>query len=196
MHGEPLLRGAGFVVRVGKPPDIPQIIAYFQRNREHLAPTSPVPPADFYSAAHWRARLARADEGYRADRLLHCFVFRERKSASSAASGDEVIGTINLSNVVRGVFQACHLGYSIDRELEGTGTMSAAVRLVIGHAFGPLNLHRVMANYLPENERSARLLARMGFRIEGHASAYLQIAGVWRDHVLTALVNDDWREPA
>ena len=193
MHGEPVLHGAGFVVRVGKPADIPQIVGYFQRNREHLAPTSPSPPADFYSAAHWRARLARADEGYRADRLLHCFVFREPKSR--AAGSDEVVGTVNLSNFVRGVFQACHLGYSIDRELEGTGTMSAAVRLVIGHAFGPLNLHRVMANHLPENERSARLLARLGFRIEGHASAYLQIAGVWRDHVLTSLVNEHWRGP-
>jgi ribosomal-protein-alanine N-acetyltransferase len=174
-------------VRVGKTTDIPQIIAYFLRNREHLAATSPLPPADFYSAAHWRARLARADEGYRSDRLLHCFVFRER--------GSEVIGAVNLSNFVRGAFQACHLGYSIDREHEGTGTMSAAVRLMIGHAFGPLNMHRVMANYLPENERSARLLARLGFHIEGHASAYLQIAGAWRDHVLTSIVNDLWREP-
>jgi ribosomal-protein-alanine N-acetyltransferase len=187
VHGEPQLRGAGLCVRVGKTPDIPQIIGYFQRNREHLAATSPTPPPDFYSAAHWRARLARADEGYRADRLLHCFVFDER--------GSEVIGVVNLSNFVRGAFQACHLGYSIDHELEGTGTMSNAVRLVIDHAFGALNLHRVMANYLPENERSARLLGRLGFRIEGSARAYLQIAGAWRDHVLTSLVNEAWRDP-
>ena len=192
MHGEPKLSGPGFVARVGKPADVPQIIAYFERNREHLAATEPRRPVDFHSAAGWRARLAQADEGYRSDRLLHCFVFRERQASSGA---DEVVGYVNLSNFVRGVFQACHLGYAIDRELQGTGTMSAAVRLVIDHAFGPLNLHRVMANYLPENERSARLLARLGFRIEGHASAYLQIAGVWRDHVLTSLVNEAFREP-
>jgi ribosomal-protein-alanine N-acetyltransferase len=174
-------------VRTGKTADIPQILDYFQRNREHLAATSPTPPPDFYRAPHWRARLARADEGYRADRLLHCFVFHEHES--------EVIGVVNLSNFVRGGFQACHLGYSIDRELEGSGTMSAAVRLVIDCAFGRLNLHRVMANYLPENQRSARLLARLGFRIEGSAHAYLQIAGAWRDHVLTSLVNDAWCEP-
>jgi ribosomal-protein-alanine N-acetyltransferase len=58
-----------------------------------------------------------------------------------------------------------------------------------------LNLHRVMANYLPENERSARLLARLGFCIEGQANAYLQIAGAWRDHILTSLVNAQWHEP-
>jgi ribosomal-protein-alanine N-acetyltransferase len=187
VHGEPHLRGAGFSVRVGNASDIPQILDYFQRNQQHLATTSPLPPPDFYTAAHWRGRLARADEGYRTDRLLHCFVFGER--------GGEVLGAVNLSNFVRGVFQACHLGYSVDQRLEGTGTMSAAVRLLIGYAFGPLNMHRVMANYLPENERSARLLSRLGFRIEGHAAKYLQIAGVWRDHVLTSLVNDAWREP-
>lgn len=187
MHGEPELRGAGFSLRVGRTPDIPHIVGYFLRNREHLAATSPLPPADFYTAAHWRARLARADEGFRSDRMLHCFLFREQ--------GGEVIGTVNLSNLVRGAFQACHLGYAIDRELEGTGTMSAAVRLMVGYAFGPLNLHRVMANYLPENERSARLLARLGFCIEGQANAYLQIAGAWRDHILTSLVNAQWHEP-
>lgn len=187
MHGEPLLRGGGVCVRTGKSADIPHILGYFQRNQAHLAATSPTPPPDFYSVAHWRARLARADEGFRADRLLHCFVFEER--------GSEVIGVVNLSNFVRGAFQACHLGYSIDRAHEGRGTMSAAVRLAIEYAFGPLNLHRVMANYLPENQRSARLLARLGFRIEGSAGAYLRIAGAWRDHVLTSLVNEAWREP-
>ena len=186
MHGEPQLRDGGVLVRVGTSADIPEILGYFTRNRQHLAATAPTAPADFYTVAHWRARLARADAGYRADRLLHCFVFRE--------AGTRVVGTVNLSNFVRGAFQACHLGYSIDQELEGTGTMSTAVRLLIGHAFSALNLHRVMANYLPENERSARLLARLGFRIEGQASAYLHIAGAWRDHVLTALVSDVWRE--
>jgi ribosomal-protein-alanine N-acetyltransferase len=57
-------------------------------------------------------------------------------------------------------------------------------------AFGQLDLHRVMANYLPRNERSARLLARLGFEREGYARAYLRIAGQWEDHVLTAKIRD------
>ena len=50
-----------------------------------------------------------------------------------------------------------------------------------------LRLHRVQANHLPENQRSARLLQRLGFRVEGLAREYLYINGAWRDHVLTAL---------
>jgi ribosomal-protein-alanine N-acetyltransferase len=52
-----------------------------------------------------------------------------------------------------------------------------------------------MANYMPGNERSARLLERLGFEREGYAKAYLNIAGRWQDHVLTALVNSLFETP-
>jgi ribosomal-protein-alanine N-acetyltransferase len=48
-----------------------------------------------------------------------------------------------------------------------------------------------MANYMPENERSANLLKKLGFEREGFARSYLKIAGRWRDHVLNSLLNPD-----
>ncbi|MNW20600.1 ribosomal-protein-S5-alanine N-acetyltransferase [compost metagenome] len=59
----------------------------------------------------------------------------------------------------------------------------------IAHVFQNMKLHRIMANYRPENARSARLLSRLGFQREGEARSYLQINGAWCDHVLTALIN-------
>lgn len=50
-------------------------------------------------------------------------------------------------------------------------------------------LHRLMAAHMPANTRSATLLSRLGFEREGYARDYLQIAGRWEDHVLTALLN-------
>jgi ribosomal-protein-alanine N-acetyltransferase len=44
-----------------------------------------------------------------------------------------------------------------------------------------------MANFRPENDRSRRLLQRLGFVEEGFARNYLFIDGAWRDHVLTSL---------
>ena len=55
--------------------------------------------------------------------------------------------------------------------------------------FDVMRMHRIMANHRPENERSARLLQRLGFTREGLARDYLYIDGAWRDHVLTSLVN-------
>jgi ribosomal-protein-alanine N-acetyltransferase len=46
-----------------------------------------------------------------------------------------------------------------------------------------------MANYVPTNERSGRLLRRLGFVVEGYARDYLFIGGRFQDHVLTALTN-------
>ena len=46
---------------------------------------------------------------------------------------------------------------------------------------------------MPSNERSARLLHRLGFVIEGHAKKYLLINGQWEDHILTSLTNENWR---
>ena len=53
-----------------------------------------------------------------------------------------------------------------------------------------------MANYMPDNLRSAALLKRLGFEVEGLAKNYLYINGQWRDHVLTSLTNADWNPRA
>jgi ribosomal-protein-alanine N-acetyltransferase len=100
-----------------------------------------------------------------------------------------MIGTCNFSNIVRGVFQACHLGYAISQSHQGKGLMSEAVELGIRYMFEIVKLHRIMANYMPRNERSARLLEKLGFEREGYAKSYLKIAGVWEDHILTSKIN-------
>ncbi len=67
--------------------------------------------------------------------------------------------------------------------------MAEALRRAIRHAFDEMGLHRLMANYVPTNEHSGRLLRRLGFTIEGYARDYLLLDGVWKDHILTALVS-------
>ena len=100
-----------------------------------------------------------------------------------------VVGVCNFSNFVRGPFQACYLGYSLDHRFEGRGLMMEALRASTAYAFEQLRLHRIMANYIPTNERSGRLLRRLGFVPEGYARDYLLIDGRWQDHILTSLTN-------
>jgi ribosomal-protein-alanine N-acetyltransferase len=105
----------------------------------------------------------------------------------------ELILDVGLSNVIRGAFQAAHLGYKIAEHHGGQGLMTEAVDSVIEHALGRLRLHRLMANYQPWNTASGRILKKLGFEEEGFAKNYLYIDGQWRDHILTAKTNTGFR---
>lgn len=172
------------IVAPRPPTEAAAVVNYYRRNRAHLQAWDPVRGPEFYTIAHWEAQLVEHEVqrqlGTGAPRFL-----------ALATEPERVIGTCNLSNIVRGVFQACHLGYGLDRELCGQGLMSEAAEAVVQWAFDELGLHRVMANYRPENAASARLLARLGFTVEGRAERYLFLDGAWRDHVLTARVGPD-----
>lgn len=160
---------------------------FYLRNQAHLAPWSPVREDDYYSTVKIRSRLAQQamafDEGY----AVH-FAVLDRDSG-------QMIGACNFSGIIRGAFQSCYLGYHIDHAHQGQGLMHEAVDAGIRYMFETLNLHRIMANYIPGNDRSARLLERLGFEREGYAKAYLNINGRWQDHVLTARLSTVWEDP-
>jgi len=107
-----------------------------------------------------------------------------------------IIGICNFTQIFRKSFQACYLGYKIDKDYEGKGLMAEGLRKGIQYIFEVEKLHRIMANYMPANERSAALLQRLGFHIEGLAKDYLLINGQWKDHILTALTNPQWSLPS
>jgi ribosomal-protein-alanine N-acetyltransferase len=161
----------------------PQVIRYYEENRQHLDPWSPPAPADFYMEAYWRERLQKSRAAFEQDQAMMLVMFEREQPAG------RVIGICNFSNFIRGPFQACYLGYGIDYRDEGRGLMREALSASIKYVFEELRLHRIMANYMPANERSGRLLRKLGFTIEGYARDYLLIAGQWHDHVLTSLTN-------
>ncbi len=186
----PELATARLVVRLARPGMQAAMARFLAENFEgHLDRWSPPAATAFFTETFWRDRLAVAVEEFHAGRAAR-FVLQLPGPESAA-----VIGTCNYTNIVRGPFLACHLGYQIARAHEGRVLMAEALRATNSFAFRALRLHRIMANYRPENERSGRLLDRLGFVREGMAKDYLYIDGAWRDHVLTALVNPDF-DPA
>jgi len=103
----------------------------------------------------------------------------------------QLIASVNVTNIVHGVFQAGVLGYSVDFSHQGRGYGTEVVGAVVNWCFRNAGLHRIEANYQPVNERSGKLLRRLGFVVEGYARDYLYIDGEWRDHVLTSKTRDD-----
>jgi len=178
----PRIETERLVLAIPEPSAAGEMLAYQRRNKAHFARWTPPRPAAFDTADYWERRIAGWREECRAGRSVRlAFTLRD--------APDRIIGTCALSEIVLGAFRACLLGYGIDHAHEGRGLMREAVEAAVRFAFETLELHRVMANYMPANERSGALLKRLGFVVEGYARDYLFIDGAFRDHVLTAKTN-------
>ncbi|WP_095978769.1 GNAT family N-acetyltransferase [Melittangium boletus] len=165
------------------PPDAAaRVLTYHTANRDHLGPVSPTRPDNFFTVTWWRSRLAQDAEDWRRGLALRLFLLPRE----SPPSFGPVIGSVSLSDIRRGALQCGELGFGLDARHQGLGLMSEAVHALCDYAFGPLGLHRLQANHLPDNHRSAAVLHRVGFSVEGLARQSVLIDGRWRDHVLTA----------
>ncbi|HEX3861701.1 MAG TPA: GNAT family protein [Stellaceae bacterium] len=153
-------------------------------SRNFLTPWEPSWPPDALSRGNFRARLSRYTEDWRTDQGYNFFIFR---------SDEALAGGIGLSNLRRGVAETASLGYWIGQSFARQRLMTAALPLVIDFAFERLRLHRVEAACLPTNVPSRALLRRTGFHEEGYARNYLLIDGKWQDHLLFAVLREDWR---
>jgi [ribosomal protein S5]-alanine N-acetyltransferase len=143
-------------------------------NREFLAPWEPIRDPEHFTLAGQRAEIEKVVSDQR----------RGLTVARVILDQDRIIGRVTLSNIVRGAFQSCNLGYWISRVDTGRGHASAAVAEIVALAFSDLGLHRIEAGTLPHNAASQRVLEHNGFERFGLARQYLQIAGRWQDHAL------------
>lgn len=121
---------------------------------------------------------------------------RERHAGSQYAFGIFVdgafAGEINLNNVVRGAFQSATIGYWIDQARAGRSYMSEAVVVLAQYAFESLNLHRLEVCIIPRNYNSQRVVEKLELRNEGTAERFLEINGVWEDHVRYGITVEEW----
>lgn len=169
-------------------PGLEEALARFYRENHagYLDRWSPPMAGDRFAADYWRQALQEYAREFETGAALRWVLLLRNQSEP------EIAGTCNYTQIARGAFRACVLGYQIARAHEGAGLMHEALSATLDYAFRQVRLHRVMANYRPENVRSGRLLERLGFVKEGFARDYLFIDGAWRDHILTSRTNPDF----
>jgi ribosomal-protein-alanine N-acetyltransferase len=106
----------------------------------------------------------------------------------------QVIGEVNLNNVIRGAMQSATIGYWIDREQAGHAYVAEGVVLLLQYSFEQLGLHRIEICIVPRNHRSRRVVEKLAIRDEGIAERYLEINGTWEDHVRYGITAEEWFE--
>lgn len=158
------------------------MVAHMEKNRLHFKPSIPV-AEKFYTAAFWAEKLKQIPEDFHLNKELH-LILQEKNN------GQNIIGSFCFDAIARGPFQACCLGYRMDKDQVNKGYMFEALSASIQYVQNEWKIHRIMANYRPENTASGKLLEKLGFTIEGYAKRYLFLDGAWQDHILTALIND------
>ncbi len=152
------------------------LVAYFERNQSFLKAFEPKRDAHFYTLEHQEAQLQRDLTDIIERTGVRFYIFLQ-------SDPDTIIGSVGLSNIVWGNFLSCFFGYRLDEALQGRGYMTQAVNAVVAFAFDTLKLHRIEANIMPRNAASRRVLDKCGFQEEGLSPRYIQINGVWEDHV-------------
>ena len=150
-----------------------------------LQPWEPEWAADHLSRKSFTNRVYWAQRSHGQGHALALFLTRK--------SDDTLLGAITLDNIRRGPAQSATLGYWIGQPHSRQGYMREAIVALSHHAFRRLDLSRLEAACLEENTPSRGLLEKAGFKYEGVAQSYLQIAGRWRNHVLYAQLRSDRR---
>jgi [ribosomal protein S5]-alanine N-acetyltransferase len=167
--------------RLIRPDDAPVLAELVRVNRDFLAPWEPARGAAHFTEAGQRIAIQAALAEHAHGRSLPGAIVDE---------AGQVVGRVNLNNIVRGASQSASLGYWLSEASGGQGLATAAVREITRLAFAELGLHRIQADTLVDNVRSQRVLARAGFVRVGLAPGYLKIAGRWQDCILHQLLSD------
>ncbi|MFM7508959.1 MAG: GNAT family N-acetyltransferase [Actinomycetota bacterium] len=103
-------------------------------------------------------------------------------------------GEINVNSIHRGAHQSAYIGYWIDERLAGRGYVPESVVAVLRFCFDDLYLHRLQISIIPRNQASRRVVEKLGLRAEGVAERYLEINGVWEDHIRYAITVEEWHQ--
>jgi ribosomal-protein-alanine N-acetyltransferase len=182
--GKSIIAGARVLLRAPVSSDKEAWVRLRRSNRSYLETSEPTPVRGvnpFAISGFERMLAAAATE--RSVRLLVCL----RKS-------NQIVGQISLTDISRGRFRSCYVGYWLGQQFAGDGLMTEALSLALHYAFTQLRLHRVEANIMPSNIASRGVAARCGFRYEGLGRRLLHLFGQWRDLERWAITAEDRRE--
>lgn len=171
---------AGVSVRILRLQDAAPLARLLRANRDFLQPYEPVRDEAYFTVETQYRIVEDALLLHSGGVHLPCAVLLD----------GQVVGRINVNNIVRGALQSGDIGYWLAESVGGRGVATRAVAQVLRMAFDDLGLHRIGASTLLDNVRSQRVLAKNGFERIGLAPKFLRINGRWEDHLLFQRLNE------
>lgn len=177
------IEGEKIYLRTLEASDAEQMLDLQLRNMDFFAKYSSTRNEDFYTLKYQLEAINSNKVRQEKDEKYSFGIF--------LSSTDELIGSISLSEILRGSLQSCFIGYTLDKPHNGKGYMTEAVRLLVDFGFKELKLHRIEAGVMPHNLGSIKVLEKAGFQKEGIARKNVEINGRWEDHQILAIINEE-----
>jgi ribosomal-protein-alanine N-acetyltransferase len=163
-----------------------KVLNYYKQNQDFFQLTMPAYDEQFLTKEYQEERLWTEFDLMCEDRGIRLYIFKK-----DDVLYEHIIGDVSLSNVMRGAFQSCNIGFKLDKGETGKGYMTEALKRLIDYVFMELELHRIEADVLLFNNPCIRLLGKLGFKKEGISEKYLFVNGAWQDHERYSLINPD-----
>lgn len=180
-----ILQTERLTLRLPEAADFPEWADLRRSSADFLEPWEPVRDGAYLTRRSFQNRVGWARRMAKERRALNMLIFHRDEG--------QLVGGISLDNIQAGVSKSCTVGYWMGEGFTRQGYMAEALNASVLHAFTVLDISRIQAGCLPENAPSRSLLEKSGFKYEGVAQSYLQIAGRWRNHVLYANLRRDRR---
>ena len=111
--------------------------------------------------------------------------------ASTLADSGRLIGNCGLRLTVPGS-KIGDIGYELDPLFWGNGYATEAARGMLQFGFEQLQLHRITAVCIAENEGSVRVLTKLGMQQEGRLRENEYFKGQWWDQLIFAILEHEW----
>jgi [ribosomal protein S5]-alanine N-acetyltransferase len=120
---------------------------------------------------------------------------RRMQLAITPRGGGPVIGNVGLRRATADA-PSGDVGYELDPDHWGRGYATEALAAVLRHGFETLALHRIHAHCVADNTASARVLEKVGMRLEGRLREAERVRGRWHDVLLYGVLRREWAAPA
>lgn len=168
-------------LRILKPNYGRPVLEYYKRNHSFLREWEPKPHDDFYTVSYQKNKLKNEYYMAKNHTLVRFWIIKKENN--------KIVGNVCYSNIIMGNFKSCFLGYKLDKDEINKGYMTEAIKETVQIMFDDYGLHRVEVNIIPRNKRSLKVMEKLGFEREGFSKKYLEINGVWEDHIHFATYN-------
>ena len=158
---------------------------YYLKNRECFECFESTRPDSYYTKEYQKRAMLSEISNMNAGRSMYYYMTLKEKP-------DRIIGSISFSNIRRAPYYSTIFGYDLHHDLWGRSLAYEACDAAIKAVFSDFNMHRIEARVSVDNERSIKLLERLGFIKEGMEFKSILLSGQFRDHFRYAIFNEDF----